>query len=136
MAVALSLKQPWAALLVGGVKSVEVRVWPTDRRGRVLIHAARISDPRPDGWRHLPGHLRDLARQVGGVIGEAELTGCTDYRDAEAFAAETALHLNDAAWFRPPVLYGFLFSHAKVRPFVPLPGQVRFFEAGGEWPEL
>src|SRR5204863_2700985 len=37
---ALSLKQPWAALLVHGRKSVEVRSWPTARRGRVLIHAA------------------------------------------------------------------------------------------------
>src|SRR5947199_331497 len=45
---ALSFKQPWAALLVHGLKSIEVRVWPIARRGPVLIHAARIPDPRPD----------------------------------------------------------------------------------------
>src|SRR3712207_8348570 len=30
---ALSVKQPWAALLAAGVKTVEVRTWPTNRRG-------------------------------------------------------------------------------------------------------
>ncbi len=40
---ALSLKQPWAALLVTGRKRIEVRNWPTARRGRILIHAARVS---------------------------------------------------------------------------------------------
>ena len=41
---ALSLKQPWAALLVYGRKTVEVRRWATKRRGPVLIHAARVPD--------------------------------------------------------------------------------------------
>src|SRR5262245_61764820 len=31
---ALSVKQPWASLLVHGLKTIEVRRWPTARRGR------------------------------------------------------------------------------------------------------
>ena len=31
---ALSVKQPWATLLVHGLKTIEVRAWPTARRGR------------------------------------------------------------------------------------------------------
>ena len=55
---ALSIKQPWAALLVAGIKTVEIRRWPTNRRGRILIHAARIPDPRPEAWALVPDELR------------------------------------------------------------------------------
>ena len=61
---ALSLKQPWATLLVHGLKTIEIRRWPTRRRGRVLIHAARVPDPQPWAWEQLPPHLR-AARPAG-----------------------------------------------------------------------
>src|SRR5687768_10999894 len=128
---AISLKQPWAALLVYGRKSVEVRAWPTARRGRVLIHAARVSDPRPQAWARVPPELRDAARLLGGIVGAAELTDCRTYRTADAFAADAHLHLNDPTWFRPPVLYGFTFANVEVLPFRELPGWVRFFRVPG-----
>ena len=129
---ALSLKQPWAALLVHGRKSVEVRSWPTARRGRILIHAARVSDPRPEAWAWVPPELADAARLVGGIIGAAELTGCRTYRTPDAFAADAHLHLNDPSWFRPPALYGFTLAHAAVLPFRELPGWMRFFPVPDE----
>src|SRR5437764_8289281 len=85
---AISIKQPWAALLVAGVKTVEVRRWPTARRGRVLIHAARIPDDRPEAWARVPPELEALARQQGGILGAAELTSCVSYRTLEAFVAD------------------------------------------------
>lgn len=124
---ALSLKQPWAALLVHGHKAVEVRNWPTARRGRVLIHAARVADPRPFGWEFVPPGLLATARLEGGIVGAADLTGCVEYRSPEAFAADRHLHLNDPGWFKPPVLYGFTFAGATVLPFRRLPGWMRFF---------
>lgn len=36
----ITIKQPWASLIVEGVKDIENRKWPTKFRGRVLIHAA------------------------------------------------------------------------------------------------
>ena len=49
-AYALSVRQPWAALLVAGRKTVEVRTWSTAVRGRVFIHAARgATTARPRG---------------------------------------------------------------------------------------
>lgn len=36
----LSVRQPWATLLVTGVKLTENRSWPTRMRGPLLIHAA------------------------------------------------------------------------------------------------
>ena len=53
MDYALSLKQPWAALVVHGKKTVEVRRWSTRRRGRILIHASRTIDDRKAAWAHV-----------------------------------------------------------------------------------
>jgi hypothetical protein len=124
---ALSLKQPWAALLVHGLKTVEVRNWPTARRGRVLIHTARVTDLRPEAWRHVPEALRELAQLTGGIIGEAELLDCVTYRTVEEFTADQLRHLNDPAWFAPPRLYGFVFAGACALPFRRFPGWMRFF---------
>lgn len=41
---AISLWQPWASLVVAGIKTVETRHWPTSLRGRILIHAAKKYD--------------------------------------------------------------------------------------------
>jgi ASCH domain len=41
---ALSVRQPWAWLIIAGHKDVENRSWTTTYRGPLLIHAAR----RPD----------------------------------------------------------------------------------------
>jgi uncharacterized protein (UPF0264 family) len=125
---ALSVKQPWAALLVHGIKTVEVRSWRTGRRGRVLIHAARIPDERPEAWSRVPADLEQAARQLGGVVGAADLTDCRAYRSLEAFCADRGRHLNEPSWFRPPLLYGFTFSNPAVLPFRPCHGQTRFFQ--------
>jgi len=42
---ALTVKQPWANLIVKGIKDVENRTWQTKYRGRLYIHAAKKSDP-------------------------------------------------------------------------------------------
>jgi hypothetical protein len=41
---ALSIRQPWASLIVAGLKTIEVRRWCTQYRGRLLIHAAKTID--------------------------------------------------------------------------------------------
>ncbi len=124
---ALSLKQPWAALLVSGRKVIEVRRWPTARRGRILIHAARVSDPRPEVWRRVPADLERAARVVGGIIGVGDLLDCRTYTDRETFAADAELHWNEADWFEGPRMYGFVFANLNVLPFRRLPGWMRFF---------
>lgn len=124
---ALSLKQPWATLLVHGLKTVEVRKWPTTRRGRILIHAGRIPDPRPEAWLHVPVELAKLARQTGGIVGQADLTGCVLYRSLDGFCRDQKRHLNEPAWFEPPALYGFTFANASPLPFRRYSGWMRFF---------
>lgn len=125
---ALSLKQPWAALLAAGFKSIEVRRWRTNYRGPVLIHAARIPDDRELAWSHVPAKLRATAELVGGIVGVGTLTSCKVYRRPQAFVADQALHLNDSSWFEPRGLFGFCFTGLRELPFRQVPGYVRLFE--------
>ena len=128
MHLALSLKQPWATLLAHGRKTIEIRRWPTNRRGRILIHAARIPDPRPEAWALVPDELREHAQQVGGIIGVGELNNCLVYRTLESFVTDREKHLNDPSWFQGPVMYGFAFANLKALPFRRYPGWMRFFD--------
>jgi hypothetical protein len=132
---ALSLKQPWATLLVHGRKVIEVRRWPTARRGRILIHAARVPDSRPEIWKLVPAELGPAAEVVGGILGAGDLAECRTYRTREAFAVDQAQHLNDPAWFEEPALYGFVFTNLTPVPFRPYPGWMRFFAVEATIPE-
>lgn len=124
---AISVKQPWAALLVHGRKTIEVRRWPTSRRGQVLIHAAKVPDPRDAAWALVPPELTETAKLLGGIVGIGELTDCLLYRNPVEFQADQARHLNPPDWFEGQLLYGFLFANLKVLPFRPYPGWLRFF---------
>lgn len=61
---ALTIRQPWASLVVSGTKDVENRTWKTSYRGTLLIHAgANRKDPN-----------RDLPRSA--IIGTVEFVDC------------------------------------------------------------
>lgn len=129
---ALSIKQPWAALLAAGVKTVEVRTWRTTRRGRVLIHAGKLPDPRPEAWAWVTTpELVASAAQVGGVVGAGELTDCITYTSREKFAADCGRHLNDPNWYAESGMHGFAFRALRPVPFVPWAGNTFFFPVDG-----
>lgn len=132
--VALSVKQPWAALLAAGIKTVEVRTWPTRRRGTVLIHASKIPDDRPEGWALVPPELKELAALRGGIVGVGELSDCVSFRTAEAFAAAAETHRNAPEWFRPEGLFGFVFQNLRPLAYHACPGQTMFFKVEGFTP--
>ncbi|MFW7267512.1 ASCH domain-containing protein [Gluconacetobacter sp. Hr-1-5] len=108
---ALSIKQPWAWLIVSGHKDVENRSWWTSFRGPVLIHAGKQHDgPKGDwGW---PDIARPDALDYGGIIGIAEIVNC--------------VRLHNSPWFCGP--HGFVVRGARRLPFVPLKGQLGFFD--------
>lgn len=71
---ALSIKQPFAELIVRGVKDVENRAWATSHRGRLLIHASKAvsgSDMRRHGF-------GNDALPTGAFVGVVDLVDCTD----------------------------------------------------------
>lgn len=47
---ALSIRQPWAWLIVNGYKSIENRTWNTRIRGTILIHAGKGFDKEGYAW--------------------------------------------------------------------------------------
>ena len=69
---ALTIKQPWASLIVNEYKKYEFRSWKTNYRGKVLIHAGLSKE-------------NDIINKVqsynleyinGAIIGEADIVDC------------------------------------------------------------
>lgn len=126
--VALSIRQPWAALIVAGVKSIEIRSWKTRRRGPVLIHAGKSPDHRPQGWKLIDSpDLQRLAELRGGIIGVACLTHCKSYLTRKQFLNDRMYHLAELSWFKRQPLFGHVFSHVRPVPYVRCPGQMWYF---------
>jgi hypothetical protein len=102
---ALSIRQPWAWLIVAGYKDVENRKWATDFKGRIYIHASRTLDR--DALVYLTSQcmkinqdVRDVVRKqnswtLGAIIGEVEITDC--------------VMRSDSPWFSGP--YGFVLKN-------------------------
>jgi ASCH domain len=130
--LALSVKQPWAALIVAGLKTVEIRTWATRVRGPVLIHASKSIDPRPEGWALITTpELRALAALRGGILGSATLSDCVNYDTADAFAEACTAHRNAPEWFRASGLYGFVFHSPRLLAYHTCPGRTMFFAVNG-----
>ena len=113
---ALSIRQPWAWLIVNGYKDIENRTWATRFRGRVYVHAGR--NVVPGDYPEQREYVResgivipaDLPR--GAIVGEVVIAGCVD--------------CSESPWFCGP--YGFLLEAPKAYA-VPIPcrGKLGFF---------
>jgi hypothetical protein len=85
----LSVQQPWAHLIVRGMRTVEVRSWTSDYRGRIAIHASSAVPSKEieaewqrdektarvfadQGWRSR-NDLKSLPRSA--IVGTVELRG-------------------------------------------------------------
>lgn len=125
---ALSIKQPWAALLVHGVKTVEIRSWCTGKRGKILIHASKSPEADPEAWKLVTSpKLMETAGLVGGIIGVAELCECITYANREDYMADALKHCTGGERFREPQMYGFRFRKPKPVAFLPWLGNTNFF---------
>lgn len=127
---ALSIRQPWAWLILHAGKDIENRDWATHIRGPVLIHAGKgmTRDEYEEGhetymdaiWERFGGgppeglpELPDFAElQRGGIVGQATIVDCV--RESRS------------PWFFGK--FGFVLRDAKPLPFRPWPGQLGFFE--------
>jgi hypothetical protein len=115
---AISIRQPWAWLIVQGYKDVENRTWATKYRGPILIHAGKTCDPAFDELRQMLREEFDIhvppRKQIprGGVVGQATIVDCvTDY---------------DSDFFVGP--YGFVLEDAQPLPFQPCRGWLGIFD--------
>jgi hypothetical protein len=94
----LSLRQPWAHLVVSGSKNIENRTWSTPYRGPFLIHAS-LNVNREACRLH---GLDPAKLETGGVIGIAEIADCVTRHKSK--------------WFEGPV--GFVLRKRRKLPFV------------------
>lgn len=68
----ISIRQPWASLIVNGYKEYEFRSWSTNFRGKCLIHASQsIEKDMIDRFKCL-----NLEYPVGKIIGSVNITDC------------------------------------------------------------
>lgn len=113
---ALSIRQPWAWLIVHGFKPVENRSWPTSHRGAMLIHAGQVFDVEGlQSVLHIFPELRSRLPQqydLGGIVGRAQLRDCVQQHPSR--------------WFTGP--YGFVMAEPQPLPFVRMPGKLSFFD--------
>lgn len=68
----LSIREPWASLIVNGYKEYEFRSWKTNYRGKILIHASVTLEK--DNVLKFTKYNLDYGK--GEIIGEAILTDC------------------------------------------------------------
>lgn len=128
---ALSIRQPWAWLIVNGIKTVENRTWQTEYRGRFLVHASRqfaLSENEYKEFRdiinkgleedrrdlRMPATLGDL--KTGGIVGSVDLVDCVTKCTDEY----------DQLWHEEGH-FAFLLDNPKVMSFKPCKGKLHFF---------
>lgn len=119
---ALSIRQPWAWLIVNGHKPVENREWSTSFRGPLVIHAGvtltrRYYTEVLDSLRagQLPGAAELPAYdqlERGGIVGMAELVDCVEQHGSPYFTGP----------------FGFVLRHARPLPFLAWKGQLGYFD--------
>lgn len=68
----LSIRNPWATLIINQYKTYEFRSWKTKYRGKILIHSSKnIEKNMLDRFK-----VYNLEYTNGAIIGEALLTDC------------------------------------------------------------
>lgn len=125
--VAVSIKQPWATLVVHGLKTIELRRWRPRRTGLIYIHTGAIPDPSDEAWSKLPDHLKEFAKQRRGLIGRVHLTGAKRYESLADFHGDSGRHLAPDSWFTEDGMFGWALEQSEVISFEPCRGNLRFF---------
>lgn len=120
---ALSIRQPWAWLIINGGKDIENRSWHTKFRGRFLVHAAKGMTRKEYAEAHyfaVKGGMLETPFELpsfeelnrGGIIGSVELVDSVDHSDSPWYMGQK----------------GFVLRNPEPMKFKPLKGQLQFFE--------
>jgi hypothetical protein len=136
---ALSLRQPWAALVVHFGKSIENRTWSTRFRGEFLIHAAKGMTRREfdEGYefaRSVLGEARPTRQrlrsmlQFGGIVGCARIVGVLPPCGGVGGRCRCMGALSFGRSWHMPEQFGFLLADVAPLPFKPCKGALGFFE--------
>ena len=104
----LTIKEPWASLIINGYKEYEFRSWKTNYRGKILIHAG-LSLEKENAKRFTDYNL-DYG--CGEIIGEAEIIDCikvTDKFEDELLKIDSVVYKKS----EHPRVYAFKLTNVK-----------------------
>lgn len=102
----LSLRHPWAELVVIGKKTVELRKWNTNYRGEFYIHASKTIDY--EACKKCGINPEKLI--VGAIIGKAELVDSKKYSTKKELIKDEGKHY--ASNYEVPC-NGFILKNAE-----------------------
>jgi len=138
----LSLRQPFAALVVHYGKSIENRRWYTSHRGPFLIHAAKgmtrlefdeaLEFARGVLGEKCPSEAELRSKLLfGGIVGRAELVDVVSPRPEPSLLKDVRSYypssVTEYRWHMPEQ-FGFVLDDVKLVPFRECRGQLNFFE--------
>ncbi|MGM0771886.1 MAG: ASCH domain-containing protein [Halobacteriota archaeon] len=117
----LAIRQPWASLIIRGMKDIELRSKSTGVRGTIAIYASRSPIRKKDlkwvsgNYDIPPEHLYDLP--TGKIIGTVNLVECKEYESDFHFRLDRDRHLSPEGFYSDNVK-GWLFKSP--RPIEPV----------------
>jgi len=116
MAFALSIRQPWAYLIINLPaeirKDIENRTWNTNHRGELFIHASATIEKDVYKEFRMRGYVPPMEEiKTGGIIGKVNLVKVVTE------------HKSD--WFEGP--FGFVFKDAEKVPYTPIRGNLNIW---------
>ena len=118
--LALSIRQPWAELIIQGRKTIELRTWETDYRGPLWLHTGKATD-------------LDLDRSFGvadpphgAFVGRITLVDISPI-DAQRWDRWRGQHL-DSGRYQPGLFAWHVSSAERLRQPVPAPGRLKLFK--------
>ena len=103
----LSVRQPFATLIVTGRKKIETRRWTTIHRGRLLIQASLTAETLDEEFQAVLGELPERVLKAKGVIvGEVEIVDCRPIERADRTRAFYPTAPDLFAWvLKSPVVF-------------------------------
>ncbi len=112
---AITIKEPWATLIAEGYKEYEFRVWKTNYRGEILIHAGKSYDEN---------NLKlfedkSLKYNPGKIIAKAIITDCVlvDDEFSKKMLKKDPIVYSNLKRKRDKKLYGFKLENIeKIKP--------------------
>lgn len=120
----LTIKEPWATLIVNGYKKYEFRSWKTNYRGEFYIHASKSIDK--EAMKHFENLKLDY--QPGKIIGKVNLVDCIEVtRDFE----NELIKENPSIYSLTIGRKGYAFKLENVKKLersIPAKGKLNFWE--------
>lgn len=114
----LSVKQPYAKLIMDGLKTTELRSWNTDYRGVLYIHASA----EPDQKAMERFKIDEAAVPLRAVIGRVLLYNTVFYDTLDALRRDYRMHRAGEDYMTVP-RYGFLMRQPEaLKEPVPMRG--------------